>query len=117
MSTCVPNRGECWPDSVICVGEGRVRRGGLGWRKGRRARVEEGKKRVATPSILFFLTSLAHCGMLGEDPGSSVTCVIKSVCVGTEVLWGRQGEFMCPCLEGEGLHITTVGVAEEQQLT
>ena len=34
-----------------------------------------------------------------------------------EVLWGRQGEFMCPCLEGEGLHITTVGVAEEQQLT
>ena len=26
-----------------------------------------------------------------------VTCVIKSVCVGTEVLWG---EFMCPCLEG-----------------
>ena len=53
-------------------------------------------------SILFFLFSpcLAHCGLLGEDPGSSVTCVIKSVCVGTEVLWGRQGEFMCPCLEG-----------------
>ena len=44
MSTCVPNRGECWPDSVICVGEGRVRRGGLGWRKGRRAGVEEGEE-------------------------------------------------------------------------
>ena len=44
MSTCVPNRGECWPDSVICVGEGRVRRGGLGWRKGSRAGVEEGEK-------------------------------------------------------------------------
>ena len=64
------------------------------------SRVEDWKKRVAAPSILFFLTSLAHCGMLGEDAGSSVTCVRKSVCVGTEVLWGRQGEFMCPCLEG-----------------
>ena len=28
--------------------------------------------------------------MIGEDPGSSVTCVIKSVCVGTEVLWGDR---------------------------
>ena len=80
VSTFVPNRGECWPDSVITVGEGRVKGGGLGWRKGR--------KRVAAPSILFFLPCFAHYGMLVEDTGSSVACVIKSVyiCVGTEVL-------------------------------
>ena len=35
VSTFVPNRGECWPDSAISVGEGRVRRGGEGWGGGR----------------------------------------------------------------------------------
>ena len=34
--TCIPNRGEFWPDSVISVGEGRVKGGGLGLRKGRK---------------------------------------------------------------------------------
>ena len=109
MSTCVPNRGECWPDSVICVGEGRVRRGGLGWRKGWRAGAEEGEEKSSS-SIYSLLPHLpCHCGMLGEDAGSSVTCVRKSVCVGTEVLWGRQGEFMCPCLEGGGSAHTNCG--------
>ena len=97
VSAFVPNRGKCWPDSVISVGEGRVKGGGLRWRKGR--------KGVAAPSILFS-SCLAHCGMLGEDAGSIVACVIKSVyvCVGTDVRLGRQGEFMCPCLEGRKIY-------------
>ena len=80
VSTRVPNRGEFCLDSVISVGEGRVKGGGLGLRTGR--------KRVAAPSILFFSPCLAHYGMLVEDTKRSVTCVIKSVyvCVGTEVL-------------------------------
>ena len=103
MSTCVPNRGECWPDSVICVGEGRVRRGGLGWRKAWRAGVEEGEEKSS--SSVYSLLPHLPCPLWnawGRRREQCNLCEIKSVCVGTEVLWGRQGEFMCPCLEGRG---------------
>ena len=105
MSTCVPNRGECWPDSVICVGEGRVRRGRLGWRKGSRARVEEGEERSSSSIYsLLPLPTLPYSlwNAWGRRREQCNLCVRKSVCVGTEVLWGGQGEFMCPCLEGGG---------------
>ena len=51
---------------VISVGGDGVRRGGLGWRKGRRARVEEGEERSSSSIYSLLPLSTLPCSLWND---------------------------------------------------